>query len=113
MSGNIWFRNASPTNPFELVEGAKATFICEYENATSITVADVELYLDGTGNDLASTYFPGEAHTDNGVNQITLDQLVVGNDANKVYIVIVTATLDGDTDVRKAYIKITPKKSKY
>ena len=110
----IWLSNASPTNPQYLVEGAKIPFSVVYENATSVTVGSVAIYRNGTGADYAGTAMPSGSHTDNGVDTVTMKSLnAITGDGGKVYVLVLTSTVNSNTDVRKGYFKIEKPKKKY
>lgn len=94
-------------SPIELIEGAKRTYVLQYPWADTVTSPSVAAYKGTTL--YTSTAFPTGAASASGTN-VTLPELVVTDgDGGKKYSIVVTATVDGDTDVRKFVVNVITK----
>jgi|SRR3990172_2379460 len=94
-------------SPIDLIEGAKRTFVLQYPWASTVTGPTVAAYKGTTA--YTATAFPSGSASASGTN-VTLPELVVTDgDGGKKYSIVVTATVDGDTDVRKFTINVITK----
>lgn len=91
-------------SPVDMISGETITFSVTFQGATSVTSPSATVYLNGT--DYTSTAMPSGSHTASG-NVATLKPLVAGaNDGGEKYVVAVSATVDGNTELRKLMVNI-------
>jgi hypothetical protein len=89
-----------------LVAGSTMTYTVKFKGASSVTSPGVAIYVDESDTDSASTLMPSGSHTASG-NVATLKPLVVpSTDGGKDYLLNVSATVDGNTEVALIKIKI-------
>ena len=104
MSNNmdeIWVNES----PIYLVEGAGPTYTITYVGATTVSSsgATMAIYKNGSGSDLASTLLTGSLSASGNVLTLkTLQSLVGGNK----YVISVSASVDGVTEVRKIMLVV-------
>lgn len=85
-------------SPKTLVEGEGITYSITYLNATTCSSPSAIVYRNGN-NDVTSTVMPSGSHSATG-NVVTLKP-ITGLVGNATYIIAVTATVDGNTRVKK------------
>lgn len=96
VNDSIWVLES----PIVMVAGESKTFTITYEDAAAVSSPSALAYKDGT--DVTSTLFPAGSITASGVT-VTLKPLtgLIGGD---VYVINVTATVDGSTVIKKIKI---------
>lgn len=98
MSDNIWVKES----PLAIVEGAEPVYTLTVEGASTIASPSVKIYKGG--QDVTSTNMTGSAST-NGTTNITLPKIVSVKGGN-VYVVVITATINGIVEVKKMKIYV-------
>ncbi len=94
-------------SPIEMIEGEAITFLIDWEGASSITEAASVVYLESSEADITSAVMPTATGSDDGVSVQTLGELTAQADhGGNRYILIVTCTVDGNTEKRKLIINI-------
>lgn len=96
--GSAWANNRKA---YEVVEGESITFSITYSGATAVSSVSAKVYRRTT--DVTSSVMPSGSTSASG-NVATLKPvtaMVGGND----YVVAVTATVDGNTRIKKFTIK--------
>jgi len=91
-------------SPESMIEGTKMTYSVTFQGAGSVSSVTGVAYKDGT--DISSTVFPSGSTSASG-NVATLKELVAGdNDGGKIYVVIIGAVVDSNTEKRKLIVNI-------
>lgn len=90
---DIWLNES----PVTVVAGATRTYTVTYEGASSVSSPSAIAYKDGT--DVSATVFPSGSITASGTT-VTMKPLTALS-GGEVYVIAITATVDGNTDVRK------------
>jgi hypothetical protein len=90
---DIWLNES----PVVLVAGASRTYTITYEGVAAVTSPSAIAYKDST--DVSGTVFPAGSITASGAT-VTLKPLT-GLLGGEVYVIAITATADGNLDVRK------------
>ena len=88
-------------SPVDAIEGESLTFTITYEGATTVSSPTAAAYRNKTT--VTSTVFPTNTPTASG-NVVTLSPatgLLHGQ-----YVIAVTATVDGNTEVRKVQVRV-------
>ncbi|MDH5508405.1 MAG: hypothetical protein OEZ02_14380 [Anaerolineae bacterium] len=90
-------------SPLEMVEGETISYSITWQGADSVSEPTAVIYKGG--EDITATAMPG-THTVSG-NIQSLPALTCGTaDGGLVYVVVVQALVDGNTERRKFNIKI-------
>ena len=98
-------------SPFTLIEGSKHTYSVTFQSAGTITNPAVDAFKDRQTSSYSTSVFPAGSPSASG-NVVTLPELqVVDGDGGSQYAIVVTATHDGDTDVRKFIVNVEKKES--
>jgi len=86
-----------------MVEGEAITFSVNFVGATTISSPDTRCYKNGS--DYSSTALSGSSSASGSV--VTCETVTAqSGDAGEVYVVVVSATVDGNTEMRKFRIRI-------
>lgn len=86
-----------------MMEGEKITWAIRYIDADAISVPSSKVYKNG--NDYSSTVQTG-SDTVSGTVQYLKTIEAQANDGGSVYVVVASATVDGNTEKRKFLIRI-------
>ena len=88
----------------DMVEGETITFAVEFKGAVSVSGPGATVYRSGT--DVTSTVMPSGSHTASS-NVVTLKPLTAqSGDGGQEYVVAVSATVDGNSEIRKFQVNI-------
>lgn len=99
MATELWIKE----NPISMIEGESIVFGVLYEGATSVSSSSVTIYKNGT--DITSTAAPGSS-SESG-NVVTMPQITAGSsDGGDKYVLVISATVDGNTELRKCLINV-------
>ncbi|MBN2045437.1 MAG: hypothetical protein JW757_10490 [Anaerolineales bacterium] len=99
MSDDIWVVEKDQV----MVEGEALTFSVQFIGATTVASPDTKCYKNGT--DYSSTALSGSSSASG--DTVTCETVTAqANDAGTVYVMVVSATVDGNTEIRKFLIRI-------
>jgi len=86
-----------------MVEGEAITFSVNFIGATTISSPDTKCYKNGS--DYSGTALSGSSSASGSV--VTCEKVTAqSGDAGEVYVIVVSATVDGNTEIRKFLIRI-------
>ena len=86
-----------------MVEGEAITFSVNFVGATTVASPDTKCYKNGS--DYSSTALSGSSSASGSV--VTCEVVTAqSGDAGEVYVMVVSATVDGNTEIRKFRIRI-------
>lgn len=94
----IWVRQS----PFNVVGGSTISFSIYYEGATSVSSPSVKVY--SKGEDVSALIIPSGSASASG-NIVSMQPVIIPSAPNKVYVCAITATVDGNVEVRKLKLK--------
>ena len=96
----LWLKE----DPLEMIEGEVVTFSVTFEGITACSSPTAKVYRNET--DVTSTAMATGSHSASG-NVVTLKPLTAGtSDGGEIYVVVVQATADGNTEKRKVRVYI-------
>ena len=96
----LWVKES----PIEMVVGETVTYSVTFEGITTCSSPSAKVYRNET--DITSTAMPSGSASASG-NVVTLKPLVaLSADGDEIYIVAITATADGNTEIRKCEVYI-------
>jgi len=99
MNTDIWVIE----NDQVMVEGEAITFSVNFVGATVVSSPDTRCYKNGS--DYSSTALTGSSSASGSV--MTCETVTAqSGDAGEVYVIVVSATVDGNTEMRKFKIRI-------
>ena len=86
-----------------MVEGESITFSVNFVGATTISSPDTRCYKNGS--DYSTTALSGSSSASGSV--VTCEEVTAqAGDAGDTYVMVVSATVDGNTEMRKFRIRI-------
>ncbi len=96
---DVWLNES----PVSVVAGDTRTYTVTFEGATSVSSPSAVAYQDGSL--VTSTVFPSGSITASGAT-VTLKPFVAPTPGGETYVVDLTATVDGNTQVKKLKINV-------
>lgn len=105
----IWVRES----PKHFTEGDEPELSIQYDEASAVSAvgATQTIYKNGSGSDLSSTMCSGNITADGNILNLKKITFAAGTGGND-YVVVVTASVDGVTQVRKCQCEIQKAKSR-
>ncbi len=100
-------------SPRYFTEGDAPAFSITYEGASGVTAAGatMTIYKNGSGSDLGDTMLTGSLTADGNILNLKVIAFASGTGGND-YVVVVTASVDGVTQVRKIMCIVQKAKSR-
>ena len=96
---DVWLNES----PVSVVAGDTRTYTVTFEGAVSVSSPSAVCYQDGSL--VTSTVFPSGSITASG-QTVTLKPFVAPTPGGEVYVVVLTATVDGNTQVKKLKVNV-------
>ena len=101
---DLWIEGDEGRGFIEMIVGEKIRYAYRWESAVSITAASAKVFR--SGDDITSAAMPTGTVDITG-DIIALKRLnALADDASQEYVVVITATVDGNTEIRKQLVKI-------